>query len=66
MTKFIEVVEEGKRVLVNIEKISQVYPGVDDNAVIIINERERDSIIVTSTKYNEVRTNIRYHCNQSE
>lgn len=66
MTKFIEVIEEGKRVLVNIEKISQVYPGVDDNAVIIINERERDSIIVTSTKYNEVRTNIRYHCNQSE
>lgn len=66
MTKFIEVIEEGKRVLVNIEKISQVYPGVDDNAVIIINERERDSIIVTSTKYNEVRTNIRYHCNQGE
>jgi hypothetical protein len=66
MTKFIEVVEEGKRVLVNIEKISQVYPGIDDNAVIILNEREGDSVIVTSTKYNEVRTNIRYHCNQGE
>ena len=66
MTKFIEVVEGEKRTLINIEKISQIYPGVDDNAVIIINEREQDTVIFTSTHYNEVRTNIRYHCNQGE
>lgn len=66
MTKFIEVVEEGKRVLVNIEKISQVYPDVNHNAVIVINERERDSIIVTSNHYNEVKAWIRYQCNQGE
>lgn len=66
MTKFIEVVSSGNRVLINIEKISQVYPGVDNNAIIVVNEREGDFEIITSNHYNDVRTNIRYHCNQGE
>jgi len=61
MAKLIEVVEEGKRILINVDKISRVYQGVDHNAIIVINEREKDFVILTSTNYNEVKDKIRNH-----
>lgn len=66
MAKLIEVVEEGKRILVNVDKISRVYQGVDHNAVIVINEREKDFVILSSTDYNEVKNKIRYHYSKNK
>jgi DNA-binding LytR/AlgR family response regulator len=65
MTKFIEVVSSGRRILVNVEKISQVYPGENNDAIIILNETEKDSLIYSSNNYNEVRDKIKNVLNQS-
>ncbi|NCU41384.1 MAG: hypothetical protein EOM19_01505 [Candidatus Moranbacteria bacterium] len=59
MTKFIEILNQRRRTLINVEKIVTIYPDSEHNAIIIIEEKEKNEVISTSTHYNKVREMIK-------